>query len=140
MSGVGQDEFPAEFLNLVDDCCSGLIDESGFHRLEAHLLERAEARRHFAEYFHHHTEIHFAVRAGRATEAVLERLATRPVQPRGGREDGDSGPEHAGRAAARRSVDGRCGPAGDGRGSHPLAGVRARPVADHAAGRREAGR
>ena len=46
------------------------------------MLESAAARRHFVDYFHHHTEIHFAVRAGRAAEAVLDRLAasTRPAR------------------------------------------------------------
>ena len=79
MSGTGQGELPDDFFDLVDVYCSGLIDEDGFHRLEAILLESADARRHFVDYFHHHTEIQFAVRAGRAADAVLDssrRLAT----------------------------------------------------------------
>jgi ferric-dicitrate binding protein FerR (iron transport regulator) len=83
MSGDGRGDLPAEFLDLVDAYCSGLIDEPGVGRLESYLLARPEARRHFAEYFQHHTEIHFAVRAGRAAGAVLERLAT---------DDGGGGP------------------------------------------------
>jgi hypothetical protein len=75
MSGDGRGELPAEFFDLVDEYCSGLIDESGVGRLEAQLLGSLAARRHFVEYFHHHTEIHFEVRAGRAADAVLERLA-----------------------------------------------------------------
>jgi hypothetical protein len=76
MIGDGRGEPTAEFLDLVDDYCSGLIDDAGMHRLECYLTGSAAARRHFVEYFHHHTEIHFAVRAGRATDAVLERLAS----------------------------------------------------------------
>jgi hypothetical protein len=76
MSGDGRGDLPAEFLDLVDDYCSGLIDEARVRRLEAYLLGDAAARGYFAEYFHHHTELHFAVRAGRAADAVLERLAS----------------------------------------------------------------
>jgi hypothetical protein len=97
MSGDGRGELPAEFLDLVDDYCSGLIDESGVRRLEAFLLERAAARRHFTEYFHHHTEIHFAVRAGRAAEAVLERLELDGDGSRPAAESRRSGPLRFGR-------------------------------------------
>ena len=83
MSGDGRGDLPAEFLDLVDDYCSGLIDEAGVGRLEALLLGSHEARRHFAEYFQHHTEIHFAIRASRATGAVLERLAAEGRDPSG---------------------------------------------------------
>jgi hypothetical protein len=76
MSGDGRGDLPAEFFDLVDEYCSGLIDDSGAGRLEAYLLASSEARRHFTEYFQHHTEIHFAIRAGRATGALLERLAS----------------------------------------------------------------
>ena len=71
----GRGELSADFLDLADDYCSGLIDDVGIDRLESYLLNDSAARRHFVEYFHHHTEIQFMVRAGRATEAVLERLA-----------------------------------------------------------------
>ena len=100
MNGDGRGELPAEFLDLVDDYCSGLIDETGVRRLEADLLESAEARRHFAEYFHHHTEIQFAVRAGQAAEAVLERLASPGA---GAARRGRSG------AARRSPARARCG-------------------------------
>jgi hypothetical protein len=76
MMGDRRGELTAEFLDLVDDYCSGLIDDAGMHRLEGYLAGSAPARRHFVEYFHHHTEIHFAVRARRAADAVLERLAS----------------------------------------------------------------
>jgi hypothetical protein len=75
MSGDGQGELPAEFFDLVDEYCSGVIDETGVRRLEGYLLGSVASRRHFVEYFHHHTEIQFEVRAGRAAGAVLERLA-----------------------------------------------------------------
>src|SRR6185312_9410408 len=75
MSGDGRGELSAEFFDLVDEYCSGIIEESGVRRLEGYLLGGGAARRHFVEYFHHHTEIHFEVRAGRAADAVLERLA-----------------------------------------------------------------
>jgi ferric-dicitrate binding protein FerR (iron transport regulator) len=84
MSGDGRGDLPAEFFDLVDEYCSGLIDESGAGRLEAYLLGSSGARRHFAEYFQHHTEIHFAIRAGRAAGAVLERLASEEHHPRDG--------------------------------------------------------
>ncbi len=77
-------ELPAEFFDLVDGYCSDLIEEPDLRRLEAHLLASAEARRFFAEYFQHHTEIHFAVRARRAADAVVEQLADRLDKPRGG--------------------------------------------------------
>ena len=49
------------------------------------MLESDAARRHFVEYFHHHTEIQFAIRAGRAADAVLDQLsfpAVRLMKPR----------------------------------------------------------
>ncbi len=132
MSGDGRDELPAEFLDLIDDYCSGLIDESRGRTARGLLCSSsAEARRHFAEYFQHHTEIHFAVRAGRAAEAVLERLAIAGEGPRG-RDVERRGPEPSAPGVAR-SLDGPCGPAGDGRGGGPLAGLRGGPVASAAA-------
>jgi FecR protein len=89
MSGDGRGDLPAEFFDLVDEYCSGLIDETGTGRLEAYLLGGSEARRYFAEYFQHHTEIHFAIRAGRATGALLERLASED-HGLDGRGDGES--------------------------------------------------
>jgi hypothetical protein len=84
MNGNGHHELSGDLLDLVDLYCSGLIDENGFHRLEEFLLESEAARRHFVAYFHHHTEIQFAVRAGRAVDTVLERIsvgAHRPAKP-----------------------------------------------------------
>ncbi len=52
-----------ELIDLVDRYCSNLIDEHELERFEAVLLEDEGARRYFVEYFHHHTEIQFAVRA-----------------------------------------------------------------------------
>src|SRR5262249_35141765 len=72
-------ELDSDFLDLVDAYCSGSIDDEGVGRLERFLLDSAAARRHFVEYFHHHTEIQFAVRAGHATRAVLDRLENKPV-------------------------------------------------------------
>jgi hypothetical protein len=74
-------ELPGDFVDLVDAYCSGLIDDDGIHRLEAILLESDSARRHFALYFHHHTEIQFAVRATHAADAALDRLARLSVVP-----------------------------------------------------------
>jgi hypothetical protein len=70
-------ELPDEFRDLVDRYCSGLIEDEEFHRLEAILIADEEARRYFALYFHHHTEIAFAIRAGRAADAALEQLAVK---------------------------------------------------------------
>jgi hypothetical protein len=67
-------ELPDDFIDLVDCYCSELIDEREFQQLEAYLLGSDAARRYFVEYFHHHTEIHFAIRAKRATAAVLDHL------------------------------------------------------------------
>lgn len=91
--GHGRGELPAEFLDLVDDYCSGLIDDAGVRRLESCLLESAAARGYFTSYFHQHTEIHFAVRAGRAADAVLERLAL----------EGEGGPVPGGPAGSGRA-------------------------------------
>ncbi len=66
-----------EFADLVDLYCSGLGDEAEIERLEAILRGSESARLEFVEYFQHHTEIQFAVRAGRAADAVLEQLAAR---------------------------------------------------------------
>jgi hypothetical protein len=76
-----QGELPDGYRDLVDDYCSGLIDEAGLRRLETILLDSEAARRHFVAYFHHHTEMQFAIRAGHAAEQALERLAaaTRPA-------------------------------------------------------------
>jgi hypothetical protein len=60
----------AEFLDLVDGFCSGVIDELGFDRLEAILLASRGARHDFAAYFHHHAMIHIAFRAYRATRTA----------------------------------------------------------------------
>jgi hypothetical protein len=84
MNGPGPRNLPAEFSELVDQYCSDLIDEPGLRRLETYLLDSVEARRDFADYFQHHTEIHFAVRARRAADAVVEQLADWPDKPRVG--------------------------------------------------------
>ncbi len=84
MNSPGPRELPTEFYDLVDGYCSDVIDEPDLRRLEAHLLASAEARRFFADYFQHHTELHFAVRASRAANAVVEQLTHRLDGPRGG--------------------------------------------------------
>ena len=76
-----RNELTDEFRDLIDAYCSGLIDDQGVSRLEATLVASAAARRHFVEYFHHHTEIQFAVRAGHAAEAVLDRLTRKTAEP-----------------------------------------------------------
>jgi hypothetical protein len=75
MRGTDRSDLPGDYLDLVDGYCAGLIDDDGVRRLEAFLLESEAARRDFVAYFHHHTEIQFAVRAGRAADTVLDRLA-----------------------------------------------------------------
>ncbi len=85
MSGTGQGQLPDDFLELVDLYCAGLIDEQGFHRLESMLLDSPAARDHFVAYFHHHTEIQFAIRAGRAADAVLEQIVPGPGAVKNGR-------------------------------------------------------
>jgi len=75
MSSTVRSELPGDYLDLVDLYCSGLIDDDRFHRLESFLLESEAARQYFVEYFHHHTEIQFATRAGQAADAVLNQLS-----------------------------------------------------------------
>ena len=75
MSDTSRGELPGDYFDLVDLYCSGLIDDVGFQRLEAILLESEAARRHFVDYFQHHTEIQFAIRAGRAADSVLDQLS-----------------------------------------------------------------
>ncbi|HZW30098.1 MAG TPA: hypothetical protein VFF52_05280 [Isosphaeraceae bacterium] len=96
MSGSGPTGLTAEFLDLVDAYCSGLIEEPELRRLEAYLLESPAARRQFAEYFHHHTELHFAVRARRAADAVLGQIGSQPKESVG--RESSAGPR-AGRFA-----------------------------------------
>jgi hypothetical protein len=69
-------ELPGEFLDLVDLYCSDLLGEDELRRLEAILGADERARRYFVEYFHHHTEMHFAVRARRAADVVLAELSS----------------------------------------------------------------
>jgi FecR protein len=69
-----------EFLDLMDLYCSDFIDDDQLRRLEAILTESEPARRLFVEYFYHHTEIQFAVRAGKAADAILGQLS-RESQP-----------------------------------------------------------
>lgn len=76
-----ENELSGEFLELVDAYCSGVIDDEEIGRLERTLLESDAARRHFVEYFHHHTEIQFAVRAGHAAQAALDRLESKAAAP-----------------------------------------------------------
>ena len=81
MSDTGQGELPGTYFELLDLYCSGLIDDQEFHRLQAILLEsRCAARRHFVDYYHHHTEIQFAIRSGRAADSVLNLLSFPPVR------------------------------------------------------------
>jgi hypothetical protein len=72
---------PDDFDDLVDRYCSGVIDDDEFRRLEAYLLDDSDRRRYFVEYFHHHTQIHFAIRAKRAMGAVLEQLHQTALVP-----------------------------------------------------------
>ena len=60
--------------DLIEAYCDGVISDADLRRLEASLLEDAQARRAFVEAFHLHTELHFAVRARRAADAALERV------------------------------------------------------------------
>jgi hypothetical protein len=75
MSLGARGELPAEFRDLVDAYCSGLLDETGQRRLESYLLSSGDARREFVAYFQMHTELTFAVRARRAASAALEQVA-----------------------------------------------------------------
>jgi hypothetical protein len=63
-------------LDLVDEFCSGLIDEVEFERLESILLASREARDDFAEYVAHHAMIRVALGSRRAADCrgTLERL------------------------------------------------------------------
>jgi hypothetical protein len=72
----GTPHLTEEFLDLVDNYCSGLIDEVGFRRLEAILLASNEARQYFAEYYHFHSMATLAIRSSRATRAIPNQSET----------------------------------------------------------------
>ncbi len=136
MKGDGRGDLPAEFLDLVDDYCSGLIDEAGVRRLEADLLGDDAARGYFVEYFHHHTELHFAVRAGRAADAVLERLASEGQTAGGGGRRRSRRRPWLGLAAlvaAAGAVMAWLGPRPDGGRPNPLPSAPARPAGQNVA-------
>ncbi|MFO0888939.1 MAG: hypothetical protein U0790_07295 [Isosphaeraceae bacterium] len=65
---------PKPYGDDAEAYCDGLIGPEEFARLEAYLRENEEARRAFVAGFQLHTEIHFAVRARRAADAVLDRV------------------------------------------------------------------
>jgi hypothetical protein len=69
-------DFPApEALeDLIAAYCDGLITDPDMHRLEGILLENQQARRAFVEAFQFHSELLFAIRARRASDAVLQRV------------------------------------------------------------------
>ena len=69
------DRLPDPLGDLIEAYCDGVISEPGMQRLEAYLLQDEQARRAFVAAFHLHTELHFAMRARRATVAALERVA-----------------------------------------------------------------
>ena len=68
---------PEEIRDLLDEYCSGVIDDERLRALEAYLLADEAARREFVAYFHMHTELHFAVRAEQAADAVLGKIRSR---------------------------------------------------------------
>ena len=68
---------PEEIRDLLDEYCSGVIDDERLRALEAYLLADEAARREFVAYFHMHTELHFAVRAEHAADAVLGKIQPR---------------------------------------------------------------
>jgi hypothetical protein len=62
------------FLDLVDEFCSGLIDEVGFERLESILLASREARDDFAEYVAHHAMIRATLGSRRAAGGARKQI------------------------------------------------------------------
>jgi hypothetical protein len=69
------DDAPSDLLKeLIDAGCDGLITDDQLRQLESLLIASPEARRHFVQAFHTHTEIHFAIRAQRSADAVLKRV------------------------------------------------------------------
>ncbi len=76
---------PEGLRDLIDAYCGDTIDDEQLRRLEAHLLADAAARREFVAYFQLHTELHFAVRARRAADAVLGLIDDRRRGPDAGR-------------------------------------------------------
>ena len=60
----GGDASSDSLSNLIEASCDGVIDDEGFHQLEAMLLASAEAGRRLAgSALHGHAELHFAMRA-----------------------------------------------------------------------------
>ncbi len=64
-----------ELLDLIDLYLSDMLSDESFGRLEDLLRASPEARTRFALYVNHHREIEFAVRASRAADSALDRLA-----------------------------------------------------------------
>ncbi len=70
----GGDPLPDRCGELIEAYCDGVSSDDDVRRLEAYLLQDEHARRAFAVAFHLHTELHFTMRARRATDAALQRV------------------------------------------------------------------
>jgi FecR protein len=70
----GGDPLPDSCGELIEAYCDGVISDEEFRLLEAYLLEHESARRAFVAAFHLHTDLHFTMRARRATDAALQRV------------------------------------------------------------------
>lgn len=69
------DPLPGDVADLFDAYCNNLIDEQGLRRLEELLRSDEALAREFVAYFHLHSELHFVVRADRASVSALKLIA-----------------------------------------------------------------
>lgn len=67
-----------EVRELFDEYCNNLIEPDRLARLERLLIEDAELVREFVAYFHLHSQLHFVMRAERASGSVLRLIADDP--------------------------------------------------------------
>lgn len=77
----GRPDIPSEVQDLFDEYCSDVIDDERLRLLEEHLLGDEKLARAFATYFHLHTELRFAIRAGRAAGEAVARITGQQRRP-----------------------------------------------------------
>ncbi len=70
----GGEPLPGDCEDLIAAYCDGLISDQDVRPLEECLLRSEDARRAFVAAFQLHTELHFAMRARRATDVVLQEV------------------------------------------------------------------
>jgi hypothetical protein len=70
----GTQKVPDELKDLIDECLTGLIEDSRLRELDERLAATQEARHYFVRYCRMHTDLYLDVRARQAGERALRRL------------------------------------------------------------------